>query len=268
MPRQARVLLAVAWLLSACSADIPAPIHDDSFTLGGHHRSYRVLPGDTLYSIAFETGHDYRTLARWNHIPPPYRIEVGERIRLVPPPPAPAVLAGTGLGRLRLPRGRPFALAVPAPRPQPRPQPVTRPPTRAPRDQRFALRSAWIWPAAGTVKETFGTGPLSGRPGNRGIDIIGHLGEPVVAAAAGRVVYTGSGLPGYGKLIIIKQNNDYLSAYAHNAEIEVEEGAVVRQGQVIAAMGDSGTDRVELEFEIRLRGKPVNPIDYLPHKHH
>ncbi len=251
-------------VLVGCTSPYPAPIHDESAALAVHHGSYRVLPGDTLYSIAFETGHDYRTLARWNRIPPPYHIEAGERLRLRPPrgirPVAPIAhrqLGGTPLGgRLRL---RPTPLASPA-------TPTSRRATVAPRAP--SITPTWVWPARGTVKETFGRGPLSGRPGNRGIDILGAAGEAIRASAAGRVVYTGSGLPGYGKLIIIKENNEYLSAYAHNARIEVEEGAMVRQGEVIATMGDSGTDRVELEFEIRLRGVPVDPLRYLPEKHH
>ncbi|AWP23531.1 MAG: peptidoglycan DD-metalloendopeptidase family protein [Gammaproteobacteria bacterium] len=242
-------------LLAGCVARIPAPIQNDGTSLTGNRGYYRVLPGDTLYSIAFETGHDYRTLARWNHIPAPYRIEVGERLRLSAP------------RRDKLapgPAGRPV---TPPPRPLPVPL-AQRAQGRPVRPATHVSAVPWIWPARGIVKETFGRGPLSGRPGNRGIDILGRPGEPVRAAAAGRVVYRGSRLPGYGKLIIIKENNEYLSAYAHNARIEVEEGAMVRQGEVIAIMGDSGTDRVELEFEIRRRGIPVNPLRYLPVRHH
>lgn len=261
----ARWLGWVLFALAGCAARIPAPIHDESGAFTVRHGHYRVLPGDTLYSIAFETGHDYRTLARWNHIPPPYRIEAGERLRVRPPRGAPP--AGPQLAPRQF-EGRPVAPAL-RPRPAPLPvEPAPLVPARPPARRARFLHLTWIWPARGTVKETFGRGPLSGRPGNRGVDILGRAGEAVRAAAAGRVVYTGSGLPGYGKLIIIKENNEYLSAYAHNARIEVEEGAMVRQGEVIATMGDSGTDRVELEFEIRLRGVPVDPLRYLPEKHH
>lgn len=259
----------LAWL-GGCSATIPAPIQNDSTSLGPPGRFYRVLPGDTLYSIAFETGHDYRQLARINHIPRPYRIEVGERIRLVPAvrrravPRAPsltsrvpAVASGRPLPAHRSPIGR--ALAPPE-------APLASPPI--PAGPRWRPVRSWVWPAQGIVRDTFGRGPSTGRPGNKGIDIIGHYGEPIRAAAAGRVVYVGSGLPGYGELIIIKHNNHYLSAYAHNAQVEVKEGAMVHQGQIIATMGDSGTDRVELDFEIRKRGIAVDPIRYLPHIHH
>ena len=241
-------------VLVGCVARFPAPIQNDGTTLAGTPGYYRVLPGDTLYSIAFETRHDYHTLARWNHIPPPYDITVGERLRLSAPPERVAQgLAGNPV--------RPRFLSPIRPAP-----PRQNPPAALPQTPSSVMR--WIWPARGTVEATFGRGPLSGRPGNRGIDILGRPGEPVRAAAAGRVVYRGSRLPGYGKLIIIKENNEYLSAYAHNARIEVEEGAMVRQGEVIAVMGDSGTDRVELEFEIRRRGIPVNPLRYLPERHH
>lgn len=258
-------------LLGACSATIPAPIQNDSTSIGPPGRFYRVLPGDTLYSIAFETGHDYRQLARWNHIPSPYRIEVGEKIRLVRPaqPPhsqpltpsvtseAPGVSSGRPLPVLQPPIGETLA---------PRHLPLASPPI--PTGPRLGPVRSWIWPAQGTVRDTFGRGSGSGRPGNKGIDIIGRYGEPIRATAAGRVVYVGSGLPGYGELIIIKDNNDYLSAYAHNAQVDVKEGAMVHQGQIIATMGDSGTDRVELDFEIRKRGVAVDPIRYLPHIHH
>lgn len=265
---QRATLAAVLALLCGCSATIPAPIQDDSTSLGPPGRFYRVLPGDTLYSIAFETDHDYRELARLNHIPRPYRIEVGERLRLVGaaphrPPSAPfvrhrvpAVVGGRPLPARRSPIGRSLA---------PRQAPLASPPI--PAGPRWRPVRSWIWPAQGTVRDTFGRGPASGRPGNKGIDIIGHYGEPI-RAAAGRVVYVGSGLPGYGELIIIKHNNHYLSAYAHNAQVEVKEGAMVYQGQVIATMGDSGTDRVELDFEIRKRGIAVDPMSYLPHIHH
>lgn len=265
------VLGAVLALLCGCAATIPAPIQNDSTSLGPPGRFYRVLPGDTLYSIAFETGHDYRQLARWNHIAKPYRIEVGEEIRLVRPRqhsrtqpfvPAPASRP------LIPPSGRPLGTPPPliARRLATPSAPLASPPI--PVGPPLGPVRSWIWPASGVVRDTFGRGPMTGRPGNKGIDIIGHYGEPIRATAAGRVVYVGSGLPGYGELIIIKHTNDYLSAYAHNAHVDVKEGAMVQQGQIIATMGDSGTDRVELDFEIRKRGIAVDPLHYLPRIHH
>ncbi|MHB8253319.1 MAG: peptidoglycan DD-metalloendopeptidase family protein [Acidiferrobacter sp.] len=258
--------------LGGCSATIPAPIHDDSASLIESVHSYHVLPGDTLYSIAFETGHDYRQLAHWNGIRPPYRIMVGETLRLDP---APRYAAGRPLRvpeeTLRRARVAPRALrGTLNGRPSVAPQIPVRPVTLPSRSIKSRLQrvKSWIWPARGLAEDTFGRGLVNGRPGNKGIDIIGHYGEPIHAAAAGRIVYVGSGLPGYGELIIIKHNNDYLSAYAHNAHVDVKEGAMVQQGEVIATMGDSGTDRVELDFEIRKRGIAVNPMRYLPQTHH
>ncbi len=238
MGRLLLVLFAIA--LSACSATVPAPIHNDSGRFRrAPKRSYRVLPGDTLYSVAFATGHDYRELARWNGIAPPYRIRVGERLRLRPP-------------ARPTPRAKAPARAAAAPSAPPLPA------------RRLPVVSRWIWPARGRVVRVTGRS----RPGDVGIAIRGRYGEPVRAAAAGEIVYVGSGLPGYGELIIIKHNNDYLSAYAHNAWTDVQEGEMVEQGEVIAAMGDSGTNHVELGFEIRKDGAAVNPIAYLPHTSH
>ncbi len=243
-------------------------------------RVYTVMPGDTLYSVAWESGRDYRQLARWNHLSPPYVLVMGERLRLVAPP-RPAVSATPGAGTAA-PDGRPLVARPlrPSPRVSPsmpvtppanvsRPAPVVQPVVSVPREPAPRRRSAprpvrsWIWPAEGRVISGYG-----GPSGNRGIDIAGNYGEPVRASASGRVVYIGSGLPGYGRLIIIKDNNDYLSAYAHNAHMYVEEGGRVRQGQTIATMGESGTDHVELHFEIRRQGNPVNPLLFLPHVFH
>ena len=279
-PLRSVAVLLVGLSLYGCSATIPAPIHDDSTSLLGSSRFYQVLPGDTLYSIAFETGHDYRQLADWNGIGRPYRIVVGERLRLTPSQenaqPRHLRAPETHLYH-RATHGRPLTSQGPlVGQPLSIPQPLASPQTHikprgAPlKSLRTPLQKikSWIWPAHGSVEDEFGNGSSNGRPGNKGIDIMGHYGAPIRAAAAGRVVYVGSGLPGYGKLIIIKHNNDYLSAYAHNAQIDVKEEAMVQQGQIIATMGDSGTDRVELDFEIRKRGIPVNPIRYLPPTHH
>jgi len=266
-----RLGVVIVWVaLGGCSATIPAPIHDDSASFfSGPQRFYRALPGDTLYSIAFETGHDYRQLAQWNAIRSPYRITVGEEIRLAPPQysASPAPAQAPEIPRRLAAHSRPL---VTNGRIASRKLPVSRPPTTPIVSVSHRLRRvrSWIWPARGRVEDTFGGRPADGQPGNKGIMIVGTYGEPVRAAAAGRVVYAGSGLPGYGELIIVKHNNDYLSAYAHNARIDTKEGAMVRQGQIIATMGDSGTDRVGLDFEIRKRGIAVNPIHYLPHIHH
>lgn len=255
-------IITTFFLLYGCAATVSAPIQDESMPLRISKRIYTVLPGDTLYSVAWETGEDYRQIAAWNGIPAPYRITVGERLRLMPPrtlPPLPP---------RALPYGRSAAVRV-----QALPALTAHPPTSltplsaAPPVRSLPLRlspiHSWIWPVHGAIVSAYG-----GRSGNKGIDIAGNYGEPIRASARGRVVYVGSGLPGYGKLIIINDNNDYLSAYAHNAHVDVREGGMVRQGQIIATMGDSGTDRVELHFEIRHHGDPVDPMFYLPKIHH
>jgi lipoprotein NlpD len=118
----------------------------------------------------------------------------------------------------------------------------------------------WIWPASGKTIGTFSEG------GNKGVDIAGKAGDPVIASADGKVVYSGEGLRGYGKLVIIKHNATYLSAYAHNQTVLVKEGQSVSKGQKIAEMGSSGTDKVKLHFEVRRQGKPVDPLKYLPQR--
>ncbi|MDJ0956059.1 MAG: peptidoglycan DD-metalloendopeptidase family protein [Arenicellales bacterium] len=123
----------------------------------------------------------------------------------------------------------------------------------------ISSKSGWIWPVKGPILKRF-----SAKAGNKGIDIGGESGRGIRAAADGKVVYAGSGLRGYGKLIIVKHDEVYLSAYAHNSKLLVADGSAVVRGQQIALMGDTGTDRVKLHFEIRQRGKPVNPLKYLP----
>lgn len=245
---------------------------------------YRIQPGDTLYKIAFEQGLDYRELAAWNSLSDPDRIRVGETLRLssrAPAQPAPvvttrplaapvAVVEAKPLARPvssnavpmapnppaqreERPAANPAIVKVSAAAPAPRPAPEPAPPVNE-----DAAPDAWIWPARGTLLARFGEGL------NKGIDIAGPRGAPVQAAAPGRVVYAGSGLRGYGKLIIIRHGKTLLSAYAHNARILVAEGQYVSRGQAVGEIGDSDADRVKLHFEIREQGKPVDPLDYLP----
>ena len=194
-----------------------------------------VQRGDTLYSIAWDAGVDYRDLAGWNDIAPPYLIRPGQTIRLRP---------GKGAGH-RVAR-------TPAPEPSRSPAPDTG-------SSAQMGESTWVWPVKGPVIRKFSR--ISANPG---IDIAGKSGETVKSAADGRVVYTGDGLRGYGELIIVKHNDTFLSAYAHNRKILVQEGDQVRRGQPIAEMGSTGTNRVKLHFEIRENGVAVNPLQYLP----
>jgi lipoprotein NlpD len=197
--------------------------------------SYIVQPGDTLYKIAFEHGLDYRDLAAWNGIADVNLIRAGERLRLLPP-------------------RKPVVATAPAKPARNRPPPVE---LEAPLENEEV--TAWVWPARGDLLEGFDEAA-----GNKGIDIAGGPGTPVLAAAPGRVVYAGEGLRGYGKLIIIKHNQTTLSAYAHHSRILVREGQTVAQGQKIGEMGNSDADRVKLHFEIRRFGRPQDPLIYLP----
>jgi lipoprotein NlpD len=197
----------------------------------GPHRPavYIVKRGDTVYSIALHHGVDYHDLARWNHLPPDNLITPGQRLFLAQP------RAGTAV---------PAAPQVHAQSPPPVPP---GPPI------------AWAWPAEGHI-----TSGVVKPNGGVGLDILGDAGELIRAAADGRVVYTGSGLRAYGELIIIKHDERYLSAYGHNASVLVQEGQEVRAGMPIATMGPGTTGRPTLYFEIRLLGRPVDPLTLLP----
>ena len=219
---------------------------------------YVVQRGDTLYSIAFRFGWDWKTLAARNGIPAPYVIRSGQIIRFgsssavaqtrSSAPVTRSAPAVPVITQVQAP-AKPIQNQAPA-----RPVAVvtTPPPSTA----------GWGWPAKGAVIGRFSSnGSL-----NKGIDIAGELGEPVFAASDGAVVYAGSGLRGYGELIIIKHSDTYVSAYGHNRRLLVREGQQVKAGQSIAEMGSTGADRVKLHFEIRRQGKPVDPLQYLPRR--
>ncbi len=229
---------------------------------------YIVRRGDTLWSIAFRFGWDWRELARVNGIQPPHVIYPGQKIRFdggasrvvsaaprPAPQPAPAP-APTSPVVVATPVPRQPAITTPA-SPPPAAPPASTPVTPVARSA-----SGWAWPANGTIIGSFSSnGSL-----NKGIDIAGELGQPVLAASDGTVVYAGSGLRGYGELVIIKHSDTYVSAYGHNRRLLVREGQQVKAGQSIAEMGSTGTDRVKLHFEIRRQGKPVDPLQYLPRR--
>jgi len=229
---------------------------------------YIVRRGDTLWSIAFRFGWDWRELARVNGIQPPHVIYPGQKIRFdggasrvasaaprPAPQPAPAP-APTSPVVVATPVPRQPAITTPA-SPPPAAPPASTPVTPVARSA-----SGWAWPANGTIIGRFSSnGSL-----NKGIDIAGELGQPVLAASDGTVVYAGSGLRGYGELVIIKHSDTYVSAYGHNRRLLVREGQQVKAGQGIAEMGSTGTDRVKLHFEIRRQGKPVDPLQYLPRR--
>ncbi len=233
------VALACVAVLAGCAGTRPVPVKDHS--QGVLQPTHRVVrSGDTLYSIAWDVGLDFQTLARWNRIDPPYVIKPGQRLRIIPPAPASHV---PDRPRYRAPK-----TATPKSRP---------PPARRPR----TTTRGWTWPTEGRVIAGF-----SPRAGRKGIDISGKYGQTIRSAAAGKVVYAGAGLRGYGQLIIVKHDETFLSAYAHNRKLLVKEGNQVTRGEKIAEMGRSGSNRVKLHFEIRRRGSPVDPTRYLPRR--
>jgi len=198
---------------------------------------YRVKTDDTLYSIAWRYGLDYKSLAAWNHIPPPYAIKIDQLLSLKPVKTHKIQKTLSSSAKSTAPTTTPVV--------------TTKEPSVA-----VAL---WLWPANGHV-----IGKFSSQ--NKGINIGGKLGDPIYATAPGKVVYSGEGLRGYGKLIILKHNATYLSAYAHNDTILVQNGDWITAGQKIAEMGKTGTQKIMLHFEIRRQGKPVNPLIYLQSK--
>lgn len=278
LPLLASALVAVM-LLSACSVmrspTQRAPVEDRTARASGTAAQqvlppgaenagkpgyYSVRPGDTLIRIGLETGQNWRDIQAWNGIADANQIVAGQVLRVVPPvgtaPAASVASASTGPATSAVSSGsvqeRPLSSSTTAAAPA---SPAAAPAQAAPA---AADEVAFIWPANGPVIDSFDEAR------NKGVGIGGRPGEPVMAAADGRVVYAGAGLRGYGNLVILKHNNTYLTAYAHNQALLVREDQMVRQGQRIAEMGSSDTDRVKLHFEVRRQGKPVDPLRHLP----
>lgn len=207
-----------------------------------------VSPGETLYAIAWQYGHDYRDLAQLNHIAPPYRIYPGQKITLK--------------GQFKVAKRKPTQVAnvpkalskVESTKPETAKSAINIKPVQS------AGTAGWQWPVKGKILKTFSK---HDHTFSKGIDISGTLGTPVCAAKEGKVVYSGGGLRGYGQLIIIKHNDTFLSAYAHNQGLLVKEGDTITKGQTIAYMGQTDADRVKLHFEIRKNGQPVDPLQFL-----
>lgn len=226
---------------------------------------YTVKPGDTLIRIGLETGQNYRDIVRWNTLENPNIIEVGQVLRVVTPINEGAVTrpvvtgtAAAGMITGAASGNRPVASA---PIGTAAGVPATGISTAVPAVVAAAGSDedvGWIWPAQGPLLAGFDESK------NKGLDIGGKAGDAVVASADGRVVYAGAGLRGYGNLIILKHNNTFLTAYAHNQKLLVKEDQTVKKSQKIAEMGHSDADRVKLHFEVRRQGKPVDPARYLP----
>lgn len=283
--------------LPAADNRVPRPVDEGKEERG----MYTVKKGDTLIRIALDHGQNYRDLVVWNNLANPNDIKVDQVLRVIPPdnvviskidmpppsepkkptpPPAPDVVRKTS------PRAdkRPYSDAAlaelqkgeggtskPEPKPADKPEReahppavvVAPPPVVAPGTTVSATdddKLSWMWPSDGKIVATFDEGK------NKGIDIAGKAGQQVMAAGAGKVMYAGSGIRGYGNLVIVKHSNSLLSAYAHNRSIVVKEGQSVNKGQIIAEMGDSDADTVKLHFEIRQQGKPVDPSRFLPNR--
>lgn len=230
---------------------------------------YAVKPGDTLMRIGLETGQNWRDIGRWNGIDNPNVLEVGQVLRVVPPgtdaaavatrpvPAAGGKVEARPLDAARPATGNASAPVAAAPSVATAPvAPAPTPGTATPREADDDI--AWGWPATTNVAVPFD------EVRTKGLVFTGKPGDPVLAAADGRVIYAGSGLRGYGNMVIVKHNNSYLTAYAHNQALLVKEDQSVRRGQKIAEMGSSDAERVQLHFEIRRLGKPVDPARLLP----
>ena len=290
-------LAGIALLMAGCATShVPAPLEDRG-TMGrksqadvtdppkllpgsenlGKPGYYAVRPGDTIMRIGLDTGQNWRDVVRWNNLENPNLIEVGQVLRVVPPtgtssagnagstpnsapstsPDSTGVVTRPVTQSTLTPGGGTASAAATAASASAKPAPAVSPPAAnasAGRDEDVG----WIWPSPGVLLAGFDEAK------NKGLDIGGKAGDSVMAAADGRVVYAGAGLRGYGNLIILKHNNTYLTAYAHNQTLLVKEDQNVQKGQKIAEMGNSDADRVKLHFEIRRQGKPVDPSRYLP----
>lgn len=297
VPVRCPILLAVA-LLAGCASRAPAPVVER----GGPPKAQPATPaaaaaaaaaaarpgefhtvkkGETLYSIALEHGQSYRDVAAWNNIDNPNRIRVGQELRVAPPESvaiaspvvvAPVVevrpagdVAAKNSDRLkREPKGgkQPYSEQAMAAleRAESQPPAVAVQPSQPvkPVEAGGAQDDAWAWPSVGRLLAAFEEG------GNKGIDIEGRTGDPVLAAEAGKVTYAGSGIRGYGNLLIIQHANGLSSVYAHNSRLLAKEGQQVARGQKIAELGSSDSDQPKLHFEIRRQGKPLDPLKLLP----
>ncbi len=253
---------------SASAAQPNSPSVVDASLLPGAENAgkpgyYTVKPGDTLIRIGLETGQSWKDIARWSSLENANLIEVGQVLRVIPPVstslaarPAPGSAAVPASGKAAPATAVAGTAMASAEGASPSPAPVSAP--AAPATAASDDQPGFIWPASGTLIAGFDEAR------NKGFDISGKAGDPVLAAADGRVVYAGAGLRGYGNLIILKHNNIFLTAYAHNQTLLVKEDQAVRRGQKIAEMGSTDADRVKLHFEVRRQGKPVDPARYLP----
>ncbi len=249
-------LILIAWVLltivTACGERNYAPVRSYYRDIPKTQKFYIVHKGDTLYAIGYRSGHGYRTLARWNDLKPPYHLEVGQIIALYDA----KKRAGNTYRKLKKTRNQSHKNHKTAHKTRSQSQ---KNPSFSYANKKL-LKLTWHWPLRGKILKSFS------QTQNKGIDISGRLGQKVKAAAAGKVVYSGKGLVGYGNLLIIRHNRDFHTAYANNRRLLVKEGQRVKKGQAIAEVGKLRGVKPSLHFEIRKKGKPVNPLWYLPKK--
>jgi lipoprotein NlpD len=226
-------------------------VRDRGTVVNDRLTTHYVSRGETLYSIAWRYGIDYSRLAKRNAITSPFIIYPGQKILL------------KGYSSVKAKPSKVAAIARVSPPSKPVRSKTTTKKTKSKKAVALPPKGwKWQWPARGKILARYSASSAL----NKGVDIAGALGQPVVAAAPGVVVYAGSGLRGYGNLLIIKHSERYLSAYAHNNRLLVAEQNVVKAGQQIAEIGSSGTDKSKLHFEIRRDGKPIDPLKYLPRR--
>jgi lipoprotein NlpD len=284
-PGMRLVLVAsIVLILNACSTtrSSPAPVEDkkgvnsqgiwmsvgvakigtsSASALGAENAGkpgyYTVKQGDTLIRIGLDQGQNWRDIVKWNNLDNPNNIEVGQVLRVQAPNSTATISASTAENNAVVVRPvastSPQANASGTPPPASNTVQANKPPSSDNADE-----IVFSWPANGALNAYFD------EIKNKGIDIVGKAGDPVLAAADGKVVYAGSGLRGYGNLIILKHNNTYLSAYAHNQTLLVKEDQSIKRGQKIAEMGNTDADQVKLHFEVRKQGKPIDPVKMLP----
>lgn len=289
--RHRTTVAAVCLLLSACSSYMPAPVASIDKDYGSLERGsyrgsyYEVEKGDTLYFISYITGREVKDIIVSNKLSHPYTIYPGQKLQLWKPKYVAPEYGKPGTVAVVKPpvktaanKVSPLAKPKPAVKPKPAEQKTdnkvvdparTKEYSQTTKGNKTVTKKAestnnkvvrWIWPTKGRVIANFS----NAENGNKGIDIAGQRGQAVKASAAGVVVYAGNALRGYGNLVIIKHSDDYLSAYAHNESVLVKEQQKVKVGQKIASMGSSGSNSVRLHFEIRYKGKSVNPLRHLP----
>ena len=263
------ILLVCCLVIFSCAnRKNPAPVYElyqgktyKNFKREGYvGETYQVQAGDTLFSIAWYSGSDYRDLAKINNISAPYHIYPGQRLSLITriKPLQPKLPPKSGQTSKTItnqavdpPKKQAYGESEQIMNKGPVGSTVGRFPNHIVR---------WSWPTARVVSRGFSAKD----DGNNGLDFLGNRGEPIWAAADGKVVYTGDALRGFGKLVIVKHSEDYLTAYAHNDTVLVKEQQWIKSGDKIATMGMSGTDKVKLHFEVRYKGKSINPLRYLP----